>query len=34
MDRLRRNVAGMRERVDLSPIDEWIARGAPLSADR
>jgi non-specific serine/threonine protein kinase len=31
MDRLRRNVAAMRARVDLSPIDEWIARGAPVS---
>ena len=31
MDRLRKNVAAMRARVDLSPIDEWIARGAPVS---
>jgi TolB-like protein len=34
LDRLRKNVAAMRARVDLSPIDEWIARGAPVSADR
>jgi TolB-like protein len=34
MDRLRKNVAAMRARVDLSLIDEWIARGAPVSADR
>jgi TolB-like protein len=34
MDRLRKNVAAMRARVDLSLIDEWIARGAPVGADR
>ncbi len=34
MDRLRRSVAAMRARVDLGPIDEWIARGAPVSAVR
>jgi hypothetical protein len=34
MDRLRKNVAAMRAHVDLSLIDEWIARGAPVTADR
>jgi TolB-like protein len=29
MDRLRRNVAAMRARVDFGLIHEWIARGAP-----
>jgi TolB-like protein/Flp pilus assembly protein TadD len=34
MDRLRRDVAAMRSRVDLTLIDEWIARGAPVGASR
>ena len=34
MDRLRGNVAAMRARVDLSVIDEWIARGAPVNPVR
>ena len=34
LDRLRRRIADMRARVDLSVIDEWIARGAPVNATR
>jgi len=34
LTRVRRRIAEMRARVDLSIIDEWIARGAPVSADR
>lgn len=34
MERVRRNVATMRARVDLSPIEEWIARGAPVGMER
>ena len=34
MDRVRRNVAAMRARADLSLLDEWIARGAPVNPVR
>jgi hypothetical protein len=34
LDRVRRRVAEMRARVDLSIIDEWIARGTPTNAVR
>ena len=34
LDRVRRRTAEMRTRVDLSVIDEWIARGAPTNAVR
>jgi hypothetical protein len=33
-DRVRHRVTEMRARVDLSVIDEWIARGAPTTAVR
>jgi tetratricopeptide (TPR) repeat protein len=34
LDRVRRRTAEMRGRVDLTVIDEWIARGAPTTAVR
>jgi tetratricopeptide (TPR) repeat protein len=34
LDRVRRRTAEMRGRVDLTIIDEWIARGAPTTAVR
>ena len=34
LTRVRRRIAEMHARVDLSVIDEWIARGGPVTADR